>query len=72
MDTEEALLIVKCECGNEIRIHKVWYPGGCNDYGSFELRCNKCGKTFVVDIGRDVDASEVLNGAELVSKKYRD
>ena len=29
-------------------------------------------KPFFVNIGRDVDASEVLEGAELISKKYSD
>lgn len=72
METEEALLETRCECGNEIKIHKVWYPGGCNDYGSFVFKCDKCGKVIEIDIGRDVDASSIMSGAKLIEKKYRD
>lgn len=72
MDIEEELVICKCECGNEIRINKVWYPAGCNDYGSFVVKCEKCGKVFEIGVGRDVDASDIISGAELIEKKYRD
>lgn len=73
MDIEQALLITKCpKCGNQILINKRWYPGGCNDYGSFVLKCNKCEHVFEIDIGRDVDASDVESGATLLDKKYRD
>lgn len=73
MDVENELLIATCpKCGNKIYINKTWYPGGCNDYGMFVLKCDKCGHVFEIDIGRDVDASNVISGATLIEKKYRD
>ena len=73
MEIENSLLTAKCPgCGNVISINKRWYPGGCNDYGSFVLKCDKCGQVFEIDIGRDVDASDVESGAKLIEKKYRD
>lgn len=73
MEIEKARLITNCpKCGNEILIDKVWYPGGCNDYGSFEVECLECHKVFDIFIGRDIDASSVISGAKELKKKYRD
>lgn len=73
METEHSTLTTKCpQCGNQIVINKVWYPGGVNDYGSFVLECKKCKHVFEVSVGRDVDASSVESGAKLLEKKDRD
>ena len=73
MFTEEEILIKKCpKCGNTIIINQVWIPGGCNDYGSFEVECLKCKQRFDMYIGRDVDESSIESGAILLSKKYKD
>ena len=71
MKIEESLLSTKCpKCGNPIVIRKKWYSGGCNDYGSFVLECDKCGEQFEIRVGRDVDASSVESGAKVIDKKY--
>lgn len=73
MDIEKSSMFIKCpNCGNVIHICKVWFPGGCNAYGSFVLKCNQCGNEFEIDIGRDVDESFVKAGAKLIERKYRD
>lgn len=73
MLTEEETLMTKCpKCGSVIVINKVWMPGGCNDYGSFEVECLKCNNRFEIYVGRDVDESNIESGAVLISKKYRD
>lgn len=70
-DTDETIMLVKCcKCGNQIEIHRVWYAGGCNDYGSFELKCSKCGETQIVHVGRDIDASSIKRGAVLIKRIY--
>lgn len=70
MDIEESLLIAKCKCGNTVEIKKVCYPGGCNDFGSFSVKCDKCGETFEIKVGRDVNASNIISGATLIEVKY--
>lgn len=73
MDIEKAVNIIKCpNCSNEIIINKVWYPGGCNDYGSFILQCNKCKVVFEHYLGRDIDASAVETGATVIERKYKE
>ena len=73
MFTEEALIVHACnKCGNEIRIRRVWHPGGANDYGSLIVRCDKCGEICEINIGRDVYESDVLSGATLLERKDRD
>ena len=53
MFTERASVLAKCpECGNDILIDQVWYPGGANDYGSFEVECLKCKHHFDIYVGR--------------------
>jgi hypothetical protein len=65
--TESGVIILKCpNCGNKITIINRWWPGGANDYGSFKLKCSKCGHVFTTRIGRDIDISEVSSGAELL------
>jgi len=73
METECSTITTKCpKCSNGITINKVWYPGGENDYGVFILECKKCKHIFEVSVGRDVDASSVESGAQLIERKYRD
>ncbi len=72
MEIERAIRIIKCpKCGNEIIVNQVWYPGGCNDYGSFILECNNCKNVFDFYLGRDLDASSVVQGAILIDRKYK-
>lgn len=73
METESATIHTECpECGHSIVINKVWFPGGLNDYGNFEVQCNKCDFVFEIPVGRDVDASNIQEGAKLIKRKYRD
>ena len=70
MQTDRATILCNCpKCGNQVVIDQIWYPGGTNDYGSFDLECLKCKHTFNVDVGRDVDASGVRSGARNIKKK---
>lgn len=56
--TESSLILSYCpHCNNTIKINKIWYPDGVNDYGSFLLVCDKCHKKFELYIGRDIDIS---------------
>lgn len=57
-------------CKNKIMIENRWYPGGVNDYGSFELKCLNCENIFTTYVGRDVDLSFVKSGAKIVKKLY--
>lgn len=70
---EKATMSTKCpKCGNVIVINKCWTPGGMNDYGSFEVKCNKCKHVFIIDVGRDVYDSSISSGAELIRRIDRE
>ena len=72
MFTERASVLAKCpECGNDILIDQVWYPGGANDYGSFEVECLKCKHHFDIYLGRDIDASSIKSGAKSIKVIYK-
>lgn len=75
MYTSHETIIAQCpneKCNNRIIIDKKFYPGGVNDYGSFEVKCNECQEQFIIEVGRDVDASSIESGATLIRKIYRD
>lgn len=70
MDT--ATVTTECEkCQNGIEINQRWTPGGVNDYGGFVLQCGKCSHVFDLHLGRDIDYSEVNEGAKVLAK-YND
>lgn len=70
MEKQSSTPTAKCPgCSQKIVINQVWYPGGVNDYGSFILECNKCKHIFEVNVGRDVDASSVEDGAKFNRKE---
>lgn len=56
------------ECGNIIQIEKNWEAGGVNDYGGWVLQCSKCGAMWAYALGRDVNASSIISGAEEIDR----
>jgi hypothetical protein len=53
-------------CGNVIIIAKIWTPGGVSDYGGYVLRCHKCNMPLEFYLGRDINESRVLVGADIL------
>ena len=65
--SESATTIAWCpHCENEIEIHKIWTPGGVNDYGGWVLKCSRCGNPFHY-AGKDIKMSRVESGASVLA-----
>jgi hypothetical protein len=64
--TETEIETFAHDCGNRITIHKIWVPGGVNDYGGYVLKCRKCKGVFHHHLGRDINASKVASGADVL------
>lgn len=59
-------------CDNVITFRLSWTPGRANAYGSFIVKCGKCGTVFDVDVGRDVFESDIAQGGELLDRYNKD
>jgi hypothetical protein len=69
----DAAHLLECPyCGNSITIVQAWTPGGMNDYGGYVLKCKKCSKPFHYYLGRDIEMSRVVDGAEVLATYDRD
>lgn len=63
----DAVLNGKCPaCHHSVVVCVRWVPGGAKGYGGFIVECDDCGTNYDLRIGRDVNRSEVVYGAQLV------
>ncbi len=63
----EATLTSNCpRCNHAVAVCVRWVPGGEHKYGGFVVECDECGMNYDLRIGRDVNRSEVVSGAQLL------
>lgn len=53
-------------CGQPVVIDQRWTAGGANDYGGYVLKCTKCRAIYPLHLGRDINDSRVISGAEVL------
>lgn len=66
--SHESIVFNCLSCNNSIEIDKRWTSGGVNDCGGNILISTGCEHFFAFHLGRDVNDSHVVLGAEQIDQ----